>query len=737
MDEKTYCLHVHDVPFKRKPGLRDIPRINQEIISDTVAVTQRQLAELVGNQGKTMVLATMDGARKKENMLQQQIVAIDFDNTETRLDAEGKVIKDDNGKAKKFKTEGENYTSIYEALEDDFIKHNASFLYKTFSHTDDWDHFRVVFFLDRPLENNRQVEVLYEWLMDKYPNADPATKDSSRLFFGGTETIEISLGNEIKTADIKIPKEKKKPLAAQKTANKNEPKANAQKQTQKKLNKKQSAAMMDSYVRREAEKLQDYNNALSAIWVIGKAARTGEISFADAEEYCMMLALGDAEWEQNNQTKLHECLNLPIDDIRTEYTFAEKFGGKRESEIIDKSDLIATSKLLVKELDVKLYKNRLFFKEGNHWITDDNKLLRAVDDYVELKSSQDKELIAQFLKRATLIEQDIFPIQFRNNYILDGETVIPHSSQSFTPYLLDVDYDPKAKNADVDNFLNFLTCNRPDLRLVIEEMIGHILMTQGFPHKVFFFIGEKGSNGKSTFLEMLNNFIQDLGTNISLENFNDPTSVGELEGKLVNIGDDIDASFLEKSMNFKTLASGNTIMIRPIYQRPYRLKNRATLIFTANDMPTFKDKTGGIARRLIIIPCDNEVTKADFKMDEKLSTENARSYLLNLGLQGLQRIQANGGKLTDSHTIDDMIEDYMTETDSIRSYLKEFTVSEELPVAAVYEDYKKHCEQIGQKPFSQTKFTQRLKTKGYEIKQVKRMGRQFRVYTKVIFESND
>ena len=268
------------------------------------------------------------------------------------------------------------------------------------------------------------------------------------------------------------------------------------------------------------------------------------------------------------------------------------------------------------------------------------------------------------------------------------------------------------------------------MRLVVEEMIGHMLMTQGFPHKVFFFIGEKGSNGKSTFLEMLNSFVGELGTNINLENFNDPTSVGELEGKLVNIGDDIDASFLEKSMNFKTLASGNTIMIRPIYQKPYRLKNRATLIFTANEMPTFKDKTGGIARRLVIIPCDNEVKKADFKMDEKLSTDNAKTYLLNIALKGLLRIQANGGKMTESHTINDMVEEYIAETDSIIGFMTENDISEDMPISTIYDEYKRFCENAGQKPFSQTKFTQRLKTKGYEVRQVRRMGKKVRTYKK-------
>lgn len=721
MEEKTYSLHVHDLPFERKPGIREAPFISKTITQTIVDVSQRRLSEMVGDEGRTMVLSTMNGERKAENMIEQSIVAIDFDNTEYRKDRDGNFIKDSKGKTKKFKTEGSAYSSIDDLLSDDYIQENASFLYKTFSHQEDWHRFRIVFFLDRALTNNKQVEMLYKWLMDKYPNADPANKDSSRLFYGGTQSIEIKYGNELKTAEVTFDKPKVKPqehTQTETTVNK--------KNSVQKLSNEEATQMMEGYLKRESERLQDYTNALSAIWVLAKAARLGEISKPIALDFCKMIALGNTEWEENNLSKYKEAMGKPIHEIKTSYTFAQKFGGITSSEpVIDPSDIIGTSKFLVDTLDIKMYKNGLYFKDGNHWIKDDNKLLRAVDGYVELKRSQDAEIMAQFEKRAELIEEENFPIQFRNNYMLDGDVIVPHSSEEFTPYLLDVDYVKKAYNKDVDHFLNFLTCNRKDLRYVIEEMFGHVLMTQGFPHKVFFFIGEKGSNGKSTFLEMLNSFVGDLGSNIGLENFNDPTSVGELEGKLVNIGDDIDASYLEKSMNFKTLASGNTIMIRPIYQRPYRLKNRATLIFTANDMPTFKDKTGGISRRLTIIPCDNEVKKADFKIDEKLSTDEAKSYLLNLAIQGLTRIRENGGKLSESETISNTVEDYMTETDSILSFLKEVGINEEIPQTEIYEDYQKHCEQMGQKPFSHTKFTQRLKSNGYERNQKKVMGRRF------------
>lgn len=87
------------------------------------------------------------------------------------------------------------------------------------------------------------------------------------------------------------------------------------------------------------------------------------------------------------------------------------------------------------------------------------------------------------------------------------------------------------------------------------------LLRISFPHKVFFMVGKTGANGKSTFFEMLNSWVGDLGLNLALEQFNDQISVMELEGKLVNVGDDIDSGYMEKSMNFKTLASGNTIMV--------------------------------------------------------------------------------------------------------------------------------------------------------------------------------
>ncbi|MDT2747053.1 phage/plasmid primase, P4 family [Vagococcus fluvialis] len=406
----------------------------------------------------------------------------------------------------------------------------------------------------------------------------------------------------------------------------------------------------------------------------------------------------------------------------------------REKQYLDPKDMIVTSEVLADELEIKFFNGALFHKEGNSWIQDRNKLLRIIDKRIKLLPNKWKQLIDLFPVKGELIETYDFPIQFRNNFMLDGDEIIPMASKEFTPYLLDVNYDPDAYDKTVDEFLDFLSSDKKDLRNVIEEMLGHVIMTKGFPHKVFFMVGNTGANGKSTFLEMLNSWVGDLGLNLALEQFNDQTSVMELEGKLVNVGDDIDSGYMEKSMNFKTLASGNTIMVRPIYSKPYKLKNKATLIFTANEMPTFKDKSGGIARRVVVIPCENKVKKADPKIDEKLATDNAKSYLLNIALKAMERIINNGGQLTTSEEIEKVTQEYFVESDSILGFTIQEGIDEQMITKGVYEEYCKYCDDLGAKPFSQTKFTQRLKSMGYETRDKRMMGRKYKVYEKIVVE---
>lgn len=425
---------------------------------------------------------------------------------------------------------------------------------------------------------------------------------------------------------------------------------------------------------------------------------------------------------------------LPDDELgNTIKSVLEKKPTPSSQQWLNPKDMVMTSEVLAKRLDLHYYNNQIYFKQQDRYISDTNKLLREIDKHIKLKPSQHKQLLDLFKIKSKAIEStdDDFVIQLPNGVIIDdGEPILIEAG--FTPYFLDVQYDEEAYDENVDKFLDFFTCGRKDLRIVIEEMFGHILMTKGFPHKVFFYQSEKGNNGKSTFLKMMQAFSDGLFTNVPLDKFDDDTAVYGMSGKLANIADDIDAAYLEKSANFKTLASGDPVMLRPIYSSPITIRSKATLIFTCNKMPQFKDKTGGVARRLVVIPCDATVNTIDEHLDEKLSSDTAKSYILKLALDGVKRIRKNGNKLSESETIEQQTVEYFLQSDSSLSFLHHYNEQiEGKRTRDVYAMYVAYCEEEGHKPAGNIEFGRRLKKEGLESKVVKINGSSVRVYQKV------
>src|SRR5690606_37296367 len=110
------------------------------------------------------------------------------------------------------------------------------------------------------------------------------------------------------------------------------------------------------------------------------------------------------------------------------------------------------------------------------------------------------------------------------------------------------------------------------------------------------------------------------------------------------------------------------------------------------------------------------VTKPDPRMDEKLSTENAKSYILKLAIEGMRRIIKNGG-ISYSKTIEDATNKYLTDNDSVLSFLYhrelEGKTIENLSVDTVHLQYQMYCEDVGLKPLGKIAMSRRINAAGY------------------------
>lgn len=413
---------------------------------------------------------------------------------------------------------------------------------------------------------------------------------------------------------------------------------------------------------------------------------------------------------------------------------------KKGNQKLDEKKLAVWS---INELDLHYYAGHIHFinEEKTRFFKSDmaNKTLMAEIQKrlikkglkITIKQAQETEVINQIkygmiiggkMNLTDEIEEKVYPVQFKNGWILNNNKDMLKMSGVFTPFNMNVDYDPLANDKNVINFINWFCQNDKELIGLFEEILGHILMTEKFPHHIFFFIGNTGNNGKSTMLNMIENWTNNLHSTVALEQFEKPENIALLIDKLVNCGDDIKASMIEDSRAMKTITSGNKILCRPLYVNPFEFRPASTLIFTCNEIPFFKDKSGGVARRVVCFPCDAQVEdgKRDMDMDYKLSTDSAKSTLLNLALKGLKRIYDNHGQLTKVDAVTQATEKYLLESDNIAMFFEENDINSMCDDLAnntftkLYVIYSEYCKESGYYAVSKKKFSNRLIEFGYE-----------------------
>ncbi|CAM3118285.1 phage/plasmid primase, P4 family [Streptobacillus felis] len=383
-----------------------------------------------------------------------------------------------------------------------------------------------------------------------------------------------------------------------------------------------------------------------------------------------------------------------------------------------KLDIFKLSDYLQEELKVTRYNGSLYFKINGAFTNDIGLLYTylAKEIGLQLTKREDEELKHQLGK--TYNEIDIksdLPIVFNNGYAVTqkGE-VIKYKSEQFTPYYLDVAYNPNAYSEDVDKFLKWFMCG--DLQMVeyLKRILGHILITNNMPQFAFFFIGDSGANGKSTFFEIIRSVFNNVSFTLDLEELNRSDYLMQLNNKLVNLGDDIDSTYIEKSKSFKMVVSGNALTVRALYSTPETFKNQASLIFACNDMPNFKDKSGGIARRVRGIPCNAyiEESKRDIGLIKKLTTEDAKSYVLWLAIDGMRDILRHNGQMREPKEVLELSNQYIIDSDSVKSFIKYLNEDNldylDCEPFTVYYNYTSYCNDYGFKSLERSTFTKRF-----------------------------
>jgi len=98
------------------------------------------------------------------------------------------------------------------------------------------------------------------------------------------------------------------------------------------------------------------------------------------------------------------------------------------------------------------------------------------------------------------------------------------------------------------------------------------------------------------------------------------------------------------------------------------------MIFSCNEIPRIADKTYGMYSRLILIPFTAKFSPSDEDFDpfieDKITTDEALSYLLNLGLRGLRRLLRNND-FTQPKVVTEALENYKVDNSTVLTWVAE------------------------------------------------------------------
>ena len=429
-----------------------------------------------------------------------------------------------------------------------------------------------------------------------------------------------------------------------------------------------------------------------------------------------------------------EAVKKIIDALSLKTTLVSQHRKMGESDIAD--HLLALAKR--EGFEFGSYRDELYIWNGMHFekLTKDQ-VIRFIIDWMQDPQSgrvnqkqRTPDMVDKIIRHLKYKGTHLEPIKIRQNKagirvinMLNGALIIYesgkysfkhlHDPQDGCISILDIEYKKDAKAPKWNKFLQRILPNELE-RKALMQFFGYTLYPKHLYETFMFFYGESGANGKSVVLETMRRcFGEESVSSLDLQQF-EGHQIGGLEGKLLNIGAELDAKNLRDGQlsNLKKIAGGEPLFFNPKGTAGYNIlgQNIPKCIFAGNSKP-YQGMDGGVFRRMIFlnfianIPVSERVEKLSERFNDELGG------IINIALEELTGL-IRAGKFAESEAMLSAKDEYKIQTDPILAYAKDhICVNPELmiPRKYIYAHYKTWCEQSGHHAMAQKGFLEKLK----------------------------
>lgn len=188
-----------------------------------------------------------------------------------------------------------------------------------------------------------------------------------------------------------------------------------------------------------------------------------------------------------------------------------------------------------------------------------------------------------------------------------------------------VPYDPNAQNVIIDNPDDGTTwdveswISEISIDAEIEQLLWEITSAIIRPNvawdKAAWFFATKGANGKGTFCELLRSLCgQGTYCSIPVADFGKPFALEPLLTASAIIVDENDnGSYLDTAGDLKAVITNDVVNVNRKHKKAITHRFRGFMVQCFNEYPKFKDRSGSLYRRQLIVPFDTTFTGRERK----------------------------------------------------------------------------------------------------------------------------
>lgn len=298
---------------------------------------------------------------------------------------------------------------------------------------------------------------------------------------------------------------------------------------------------------------------------------------------------------------------------------------------------------------------------------------------------------------------------------LDSLLLRDHDRGDMLTYTLPYEYDYYAACPRFKQFIGEVLVKEdgntpdPDLAQLLQELVGYSL-TQETGHEAMVWLAGEGGNGKTVMITVLSKLLGPLavGMNFQTIGLAGNYDLADLPGKRIVFSTESERGGNMAEGYIKRIVSGETIRARPIYGTPFSFDSTAKIWWAMNDMPTVKDTSNALHRRLKLIRFHRvfKDSEKDIHLIDKLSAE--LPGILNWALEGLLRLRRQGG-FSAAAAVDAAKDEFRTESNPVAMWLRERTEpGGETLATAAFQNYALWCTRSGHHELNSTNFGREL-----------------------------